>query len=418
MSRADGEDEAAVVRLVSEQIGFYFSDANLSKDQFLLRHTGPRGTGGVEVRLIAGFKRVRALTTDPQVVQAAIEARPDELALEDGGTRVRRVRELPVHDDCDDRTVYVEPLLAPGCTHDLLRQVFSPHGSVVYVSLPRLPSGDTKGFGFVEYRDADCACAAVAALNGAADTALSEAPLRVLHMHAWRASKQEYKKARAAGQQEAQAQLRAQETAAQVGASIAATTAAEAETRHIVCISDIPKGAAIKPLRHELRARFGEVAPVEFVDLGISHPGKPTVAFVRMATPVGAAEAHRVLSAGGGLQLCGAAVRIEVLRGEALTTYLERANAFREQSIETRKAKRAKWWGRKWGNGDKVGVDAANGDGTSSPSLPDGASSSKRPREPNDQDSSVAERDVVDHATQVEQVKDAAAPAAKVARCD
>lgn len=40
---------------------------------------------------------------------------------------------------------------------------------------------------------------------------------------------------------------------------------------------------------------FGQVAPVDFVDYGISNSGDVTVAYIRMVTPTGAAEAVRVL---------------------------------------------------------------------------------------------------------------------------
>eukprot|EP00308_Calcidiscus_leptoporus_P018446 CAMPEP_0119379734 /NCGR_PEP_ID=MMETSP1334-20130426/53935_1 /TAXON_ID=127549 /ORGANISM="Calcidiscus leptoporus, Strain RCC1130" /LENGTH=55 /DNA_ID=CAMNT_0007399333 /DNA_START=90 /DNA_END=254 /DNA_ORIENTATION=+ len=49
-----------------EQLGFYFSDANLRKDKFLRSHTGKAGTGQVRVSLLAAFRRVRALTTDEE----------------------------------------------------------------------------------------------------------------------------------------------------------------------------------------------------------------------------------------------------------------------------------------------------------------------------------------------------------------
>ena len=40
-----------------EQLSFYFTDANLRRDRFLLRMTGPRGTGPVDVDCLLRFNR-------------------------------------------------------------------------------------------------------------------------------------------------------------------------------------------------------------------------------------------------------------------------------------------------------------------------------------------------------------------------
>lgn len=351
-SSASSATDGRVLAQLSEQLAFYFSDANLRKDQFLLRATGKDGTSEVEVAVLAGFKRIQRLTRDVAQVRAALECL-GELRLSDDNKRVRRLRPLPVRDDTDERTVYVEPLGA-GVTHESVRAVFTPSGVVAYVSLPRLASGDLKGFGFVEFEETEGACAAAAALNGAASGAAAElsaggGPLRVLPKCAWLASKAEYKAALARGQLEAQATEAGRQAAADAGAAFAEATAGEAERRTVVELSGLPKGAAIKPLRREMREALGAVAPVDFVDYGITDSGDTTRALVRMVTPVGAAEAQRVLSASG-LRLAGVDVRVDILRGDALRVYLERMGEQRRRTSDTRKAKREKWWAKKWGS--------------------------------------------------------------------
>ena len=56
---------------------------------------------------IASFNRVKSLTSDLEMLRAAVRARPNELALTEDGAGVRRVRELSVDDDSADRTVHV-----------------------------------------------------------------------------------------------------------------------------------------------------------------------------------------------------------------------------------------------------------------------------------------------------------------------
>jgi hypothetical protein len=340
---------------LSEQIGFYFSDANLRKDRFLLKFTGAQGTDDVDISTIALFNRVKSLTSDLETLRESVRMRAGELELSGDGARVRRLRALPTTDDYDERTVYVEQLL-PGCTHKAVRDVFAPHGAVVYISLPRLPSGDVKGFGFVEFQDADGACAAAAALDGALIDSLATVPLRVMHKLAWNASKAEYKRALACGQREAHAVEAARQAASKAGSAFATATAAEVEQRRVVQLTGLPKGAAIKPLRREMREVFGAVAPVDFVDYGISDSGNTTVAFVRMVTPVGAAETLRVLSANP-VKLGGAQVRVELLRGDALRAYIERITDVRQRTAQTRKAKREKWWSKKYGGQAESNVD-------------------------------------------------------------
>ena len=57
------------------QINYYFSDANLASDRFLIERLGADGRGAIPVALIASFPRVAALTDDlTRVTTAAMAA--------------------------------------------------------------------------------------------------------------------------------------------------------------------------------------------------------------------------------------------------------------------------------------------------------------------------------------------------------
>ena len=361
--RAKPQDPETIVTMLSEQIGFWFSDANLRKDRFLQSRVGESGTGAVPLETLATFKRVKGLTSDLEVLRAAVRTRPEELSLSEDGQSVCRLRSLPTHDDGDDRTVYVEGL-SPSCSHAAMRAAFAPCGAVVYVSLPRHPSGDPKCHAYVELIDAESACEAVRALHGATDGAAAELlpssigsgsgdgvpALSVEHHRARRARKIEYREALQQGVPEAEARERARRAAEEAGTSFATRVATEASRRNILHVLGLPKSASIKAVRRELREVIGALAPVEFVDHGFSDSGNPTIAYVRMATPDGAAEAERALRSDG-LQLAKAGVtaRVEVLRGERLERYTERIGDLRERTAHTRKLKRDAWWHRKYG---------------------------------------------------------------------
>lgn len=51
-------DEELIRKLV-DQIEFYFSDENLEKDAFLLKHVRRNKLGYVSVKLLTSFKKVR-----------------------------------------------------------------------------------------------------------------------------------------------------------------------------------------------------------------------------------------------------------------------------------------------------------------------------------------------------------------------
>ena len=170
----------------------------------------------------------------------------------------------------------------------------------IALAVPRLPSGDLKGYAFIEFDSAEAA--ADASIPGALDeeaTKLLSSPsasVRVMHRRAWAAMKAAYKQALERGAQEAEAQSASDAAAAAVGAAFAAAAAKEAEQRNTVVVRGLSKGLAVKAVRAEMRTVFGEVAPCEFVDYGITNSGDVTMACIRMATPVGAAEAVRVLT--------------------------------------------------------------------------------------------------------------------------
>ena len=75
MASASPDDDPTVL-LLSEQIGFYFSDANLRKDKFLIERTGRRGVDGVALTTFLDFPRVKALAAD-----VVIEVYPYNWAL-------------------------------------------------------------------------------------------------------------------------------------------------------------------------------------------------------------------------------------------------------------------------------------------------------------------------------------------------
>lgn len=332
------------------QLAFYFSESNLRRDRFLLRLTGAEGTGDVPISTLATFNLVAALTTDESIIARALRS-IDWLAVSEDGSTVRRASPLPAHDTSLARTVYAENLPA-GSTIESLQELFAPHGGVAFVSLPRCASRDALGFAFIEYHQEEHAAAAVAAMDGT-PPADGLAPLRVMAKGEWEVQKRVYKESRAGVNKRAAEAARRQREAQE-----AAEAAAAGIPRRVVCVSRIPRGGNIKALRREIAALFNEVAPVDYVDYGVSNSGNPSVGFVRMKNEVDAAEAARRLTESA-QTVGGAAVAFEVMAGAGLAEYTKVIEHLRATSGKVKQRKRAQWWSRKWGSKSADGGEGA-----------------------------------------------------------
>lgn len=145
---------------IRDQMEFYFSDANLRKDRYMNELVMKDDEGYVELEIFLTFHKIRALTSDVRDIAGAI-ATSKLLQMDEEYKRVRRYAVLTAKADVDECTLYVErlPLHAD---HAWLKGVFSRHGQVVYVSLPRYRHNNRiKGFAFVEFatpEDVDRAC--------------------------------------------------------------------------------------------------------------------------------------------------------------------------------------------------------------------------------------------------------------------
>lgn len=145
---------------IRDQMEFYFSDANLRKDRYMNELVMKDEEGYVDLEVFLTFHKIRALTSDVKDIAGAI-ATSELLQMDEEQKRVRRCADFMAKADVDECTLYVErlPLHAD---HAWLKGVFSRHGQVVYVSLPRYRHNNRiKGFAFIEFatpEDVDRAC--------------------------------------------------------------------------------------------------------------------------------------------------------------------------------------------------------------------------------------------------------------------
>lgn len=123
---------------ITQQVEFYFSDANITKDKFLLKHVKRNKEGFVSLKLISSFKRVKHLTKDWRQVAFAIKKCSDRLEVNDLETKVRRLEDLPAYDETTpSRTVVVLNLPMERPTIEGVAEIFTICGEIVLVRILR-----------------------------------------------------------------------------------------------------------------------------------------------------------------------------------------------------------------------------------------------------------------------------------------
>ena len=130
---ADDELKDRIVK----QVEFYFSDANILKDAFLLKHVRRNKQGFVSLKLITSFRKVKSLTKDYRVVGDCLST-SDNLEVNDEGTKVRRKEPLPDYDETTpSRTVVAVNLPFENPSIENVAEMFSQSGDIALVRILR-----------------------------------------------------------------------------------------------------------------------------------------------------------------------------------------------------------------------------------------------------------------------------------------
>lgn len=129
-------DEELANRIVA-QVEFYFSDVNITKDAFLLKHVKRNKEGYVSLKLISSFKRVKHLAKDWRVVAYALE-RSTKLEINEARTKLRRVDALPPYDQTTpSRTIVAINLPMEKPTIESVAELFRSCGEIALIRILR-----------------------------------------------------------------------------------------------------------------------------------------------------------------------------------------------------------------------------------------------------------------------------------------
>lgn len=122
---------------IIKQVEFYFSDANILKDAFLLKHVRRNKQGFVSIKLITSFKKVKSLTKDYRVVAYSLR-HSDKLEVNEEGRKVRRKDPLPDWDETTpSRSVVAVNLPMESPSIENVAEMFSKCGEVTLIRILR-----------------------------------------------------------------------------------------------------------------------------------------------------------------------------------------------------------------------------------------------------------------------------------------
>ncbi|KAK7085629.1 La-related protein 6 [Halocaridina rubra] len=130
-------DEDLIGRIVS-QVEFYFSDANVAKDKFLLKHIRRNKEGYVSLKLVSSFKKVKQLTKDWRVVAYSLNKTSTKIQINDVGTKIRRIDPLPDLEEVPVTCAVLAlalPLEKPSIQS--VSQLFSSCGEIAFIRVVR-----------------------------------------------------------------------------------------------------------------------------------------------------------------------------------------------------------------------------------------------------------------------------------------
>ncbi|KAF3339862.1 la-related protein 6A [Carex littledalei] len=203
ISSGDGALSDELCAKIVRQVEYYFSDANLPADKFLLKYTKKNGRGFVPIGVIASFRKMKRLVKDHSLIEAALRTSSNLVVSEDG-KKVKRINPLPATAETKAdrviaetkadklRTVMVENL-PENYSEESIRQTFGEVGEIVKISIqdPQSAEGShgkkevylirnkVHAHALVEYNSIAAAEKAVATLNDEKDW---RSGLRVKHL--------------------------------------------------------------------------------------------------------------------------------------------------------------------------------------------------------------------------------------------
>uniref|UniRef100_A0A0K8TR23 Putative la rna-binding domain of la-related protein 3 n=1 Tax=Tabanus bromius TaxID=304241 RepID=A0A0K8TR23_TABBR len=151
---AEGPEPSKQEKEIIRQIEYYFGDANLHRDKFLLQQI-EKDEGWVPFEVLLTFKRLASLSKEPEVIVKALEKSDEGLIeISEDKTKIRRhpERPLPEHNEerrkeISSRTAYAKGFPLDAEMSDLI-EFFSPFEKVLNINMRKYHDKRTKTYKF------------------------------------------------------------------------------------------------------------------------------------------------------------------------------------------------------------------------------------------------------------------------------
>eukprot|EP00252_Welwitschia_mirabilis_P005344 TRINITY_DN15854_c0_g1_i1.p1 TRINITY_DN15854_c0_g1~~TRINITY_DN15854_c0_g1_i1.p1 ORF type:complete len:469 (+),score=110.23 TRINITY_DN15854_c0_g1_i1:438-1844(+) len=126
---------------IVRQVEYYFSDVNLSNNDYLMKFVSKDPDGYVPISVIASFKKIKGLVSNSSLVAAALKT-STYLVVSEDGKKVKRITPLPdtENEELQSRTIVAENL--PDHSNEKIEKIFSAVGKVKSVRICQPQAAD------------------------------------------------------------------------------------------------------------------------------------------------------------------------------------------------------------------------------------------------------------------------------------
>lgn len=152
------EEPSDNITKLRKQMEFYFGDANLHNDKFLLNLLRQNEKGFIDLTIFLNFNKVKKLLLDNPSLESKLSLlkkaiiSSNLLKLNKAQTKVRRRINYIVSKSDDKKVIYIENL-PENITHETLAKIFSKCDEILHVSVPKYSETHApKGFAFIEFK--------------------------------------------------------------------------------------------------------------------------------------------------------------------------------------------------------------------------------------------------------------------------
>jgi len=130
------EPTPELISKIVTQVEYYFSDENLIKDEFILKHIRRNKDGFISLKLLSSFRKVKVITKNCKLVAHCVKVGSKKLQLNDTETKIRRKTPLPaLEGDKHSRTIIAYNIPMGTDNIDSISKEFSPFGDIALIRI-------------------------------------------------------------------------------------------------------------------------------------------------------------------------------------------------------------------------------------------------------------------------------------------